>query len=78
VIGNSHIVKTAVWTTDEKDAIERIVNTSGAIGIASYVYQSARTRSPKTPFVSSKVVAITKGAPSNELQKVFELIKSFD
>ena len=78
VIGNKPIVKTAVWTANEKDTIEKIVNTPGAVGIASYVYQSARTRSPKAPFVSSKAIAITKGAPSNELQKVLELIKSFD
>ena len=78
VIGNKPIVKTSVWAANEKDKIERIVNTQGAIGIASYVYQSARTHSPKVPFVSSKAIAITKGAPSNELQKVLELIKSFD
>jgi len=78
VIGNNPIVKTAVWAADEKDTIERIVNTPGGIGIASYVYQSARTHSPKTPFVSSKAIAITKGTPGNELQKVLELIKSFD
>jgi phosphate transport system substrate-binding protein len=78
VIGDKPIVKTAFWSANEKDTIEKIVTTPGAIGIASFVYQSARTRNPRAPFVSSKAIAITKGAPSSEMQQVLELIKSFD
>lgn len=78
VISDKPVVKTALWAADEKEVIERIVRTPGAIGIASHVYQSGRTRSPRTPFVSSKAIAITKGAPSSELQQVLEMIKLFD
>ena len=78
VIGSKPIARTAVWATDQKDIIERIIETPGAIGIASLAYQSARTHNPKTPYVSAKVIAITKGAPSVEMQKLLELIKTFD
>ena len=78
VIGFLPIVKTAVWATDQRDVIERVVATPAAIGIASHVYKSARTRNPKSPFVSAKVIAITRGAPNSESQQLLELIKSFD
>ena len=78
IIGSRPIVKTAVWATDQKDIIERIIKTPGAIGIASQTYKNPRTHTPKTPFVSATVIAITKGSPSKDTQKVLELIKSFD
>lgn len=78
IIGNNPIVKKAVKATDQHDIIDRIIRTKGAIGIASHVYKSARTRNPKTPFVSAKVIAITKGAPSEEAQKLLEIVKSYD
>jgi phosphate transport system substrate-binding protein len=78
VIGSGPIVRTAVKATDQHDIIERIVNTPGAIGIASNAYASGRTRNPKSPFVSAKVLAITKGAPTDDAQKVLEVVKSFD
>jgi len=78
VIGSRPIVKTAVWATYQKDIIEYIIKTPGAIGIASNVYTSAQTHSPKTPFVSANVFAVTKGAPSKDDQKLLEEIKTFD
>ena len=78
VIGAEPIVRSAAWATDERDIIERIVKTPGGIGIASHIYQSARTHNPITPFVSAKVIAITKGAPSIAAQQVLEMIKTFD
>lgn len=78
VIGFKPIVKTATWATHQNDIIERIIKTPGAIGIASNTYASAQTRNPKTPFVSSTVFAITKGAPGNDIQKLLEEIKSLD
>jgi phosphate transport system substrate-binding protein len=78
VIGSRPIVKTAVWANDQKDIIERIVKTPGAIGIASHAYKSARTHNPKTPFVSATVIAITKGSPSKDTQNLLEVIKSYD
>jgi phosphate transport system substrate-binding protein len=78
IIGSKPVVKTAIWATDQRDIIERIIKTPGAIGIASLAYQSARTRNPKTPFVSAKVIAITKGAPSAETQRLLEILKTFD
>ncbi len=78
VIGTGPIAKTAVRAMDQQDIIERVSKTPGAIGIASYVYASGRTRNPKTPFVSAKVIAITKGAPSGEVQKLLEVVKSYD
>jgi phosphate transport system substrate-binding protein len=78
VIGSRPIVKTALWATDQMDIIERIVKIPGAIGIASHTYKSPRTHTPKTPFVSSTVIAITKGAPGKDAQNMLELIKSFD
>ncbi len=78
IIGNDPLVKKTVKASDQHDIIEKIIRTQGAIGIASHVYQSARTRNPKTPFVSAKVIAITKGAPSEEEQKLLELVKSYD
>ncbi len=78
VIGNRPIVKTAVKATDPQEIIERIVNTPGGIGIASHAYKSARTHNPKTPFVSSKVIAITKGAPTDHSRNVLETVKSYD
>jgi len=78
VIGTRPIVKTAVRATDQQDIIERIVNTPGAIGIASHAYKSGRTRNPKSPFVSAKIIAITKGAPDKETQGLLEIVKSYD
>jgi phosphate transport system substrate-binding protein len=78
VIGTGPIVKTALKATDQQHIINLIVKTPGSIGIASHVYKSGRTRNPKTPFVSAKVIAITKGAPSEDAQKILEVVKSFD
>jgi phosphate transport system substrate-binding protein len=78
VIGSRPIVKSAVWATDQRDILEQIMKTPGAIGISSIAYQSARTYNPKTPFVSATVVAITKGAPKDKVQKLIEIIKGFD
>lgn len=78
VIGSGPIVKTVVRVADQQDIIELISKTPGAIGIASHVYASGRTRNPKTPFVSAKVIAITKGAPSGDIQKLLEVVKSYD
>ncbi len=78
VLGYKPVVKTAVKAVDQHDSINRIIQTPGSIGIASHAFTSARTRNPKTPFVSSKVIAITKGAPTEETQKLLELIKSYD
>lgn len=78
VIGSRTIARTAVKAADQHDVIERIVRTPGAIGIASHAYASGRTRNPKTPFVSAKIIAITKGAPSEAAQKLLEVVKSYD
>jgi phosphate transport system substrate-binding protein len=78
VIGSKPVVKTAVKVANQRDIINKIIQTPGSIGIASHVFTSARTRNPKTPFVSSKVIAITKGAPNQETQKLLELVKSYD
>jgi phosphate transport system substrate-binding protein len=78
VIGARPIVKSAIRAADQQDIIERISNTPGAIGIASHVFKSGRTRNPKTPFVSAKVIAITKGAPGADVQKLLEVVKSYD
>jgi phosphate transport system substrate-binding protein len=78
VVGNRPIVRSAVWATDQKDILERVVRTPGAIGIASQAFKSPRTHSPKTPFVSATAIAITKGAPSAKIQQVLEMIKMFD
>lgn len=78
VIGSRSIVKTAVRAADQQDIVDRVSKTPGAIGIASQVYRSGRTRNPKTPFVSAKVIAITKGAPSGDIQRVLEVVKSYD
>jgi phosphate transport system substrate-binding protein len=78
IIGTRPIVKTAVKATDQQSIIEFIAKTPGAIGIASHAYKSGRTRNPRTPFVSAKVIAITKGSPSEDLQKLLEVVKSYD
>lgn len=78
VLGFRPIVKTALKATDQQNIIELIVKTQGSIGIASHAYKSGQTRNPKTPFVSAKVIAITKGAPSYDTQKMLELVKSYD
>jgi phosphate transport system substrate-binding protein len=78
IIGGKPIVKTALKATDQQNILDLIVKTPGSIGIASHAYKSGRTRNPKTPFVSAKVIAITKGAPSEEAQKMLELVKSYD
>lgn len=78
IIGFRPIVKTALKATDQQNTIELIVKTPGSIGIASHVYKSGRTRNPKTPFVSAKVIAITKGAPNADTQKLLEVVKSYD
>jgi len=78
VIGTRPIVKTAVRAANQQDIIERIVKTPGAIGIASHAYKSGRTRNPKIPFVSAKVIAITKGSPGEDTQKLLEVVKKYD
>jgi len=78
VIGTRPIVKSAVRATGQQDIIERISNTPGAIGIASHAFKSGRTRNPKTPYVSAKVIAITKGSPGESVQKLLEVVKSYD
>jgi len=78
VIGSRPISRTAVRAKDQQDIIEQIIKIPGAIGIGSHAYKSGRTRNPRTPFVSAKVIAITKGAPGADAQKLLEVVKSYD
>ncbi len=78
VIGSRPLARSAVRATGQQDIIRRVIGNPGAIGIASHVYKSGRTRNPRTPFVSSKVIAITRGIPSDDAQKLLEVVKSYD
>lgn len=78
VIGNKVVVKSSAKASSQRDIVDAIAKNPGAIGIASHVYKSGRTRNPVTPYVSAKIVAITKGAPDDNEQKLLELVKSYD
>ncbi|NVN99679.1 MAG: substrate-binding domain-containing protein [Geobacteraceae bacterium] len=78
IMGSKSIAKNFAKASGQQEIIESVVKNAGAIGIASHVYKSGRTRNPKTPYVSAKIIAITKGAPGESAQKVLELVKSYD
>lgn len=78
IMGTSQLHKSILKVADQNALINYIASNPGAIGIASHAYTSSRTRNPKTPFLSLKVSAITKGAPSKDAQQALEIVKSFD
>lgn len=78
IMGTSPLHKNILKVADQKALVNYIASNPGAIGIASHAYKSSRTRNPKTPFLSLKVTAITKGAPSKDAQQALEIVKAFD
>jgi phosphate transport system substrate-binding protein len=56
------------------EVIEKIKATPGAIGLAPMGIVLDGVKTPKTPEIGRPISVVTKGAPSAEMQKVFEFI----
>jgi len=54
-----------------------VENSPGAIGIDSEGFVSARTNNPQTPLIISPVIAVTKGKPSANAEKLIRFVKAF-
>jgi phosphate transport system substrate-binding protein len=63
--------------TDYKSIKAFIEKTPGAIGIDPQGYVSASTRNPKIPLITSTVIAVTKGKPSAEAEKLIQFVKEY-
>ena len=60
--------------TDAVDLKKKIAETSGAVGAGPLAAQDQGLHSPETPLVGRPVTALTKGAPSANVQKLFDFI----
>jgi hypothetical protein len=78
IMGSSPLHKNILKVADQNGLVNYIASNPGATGIASHACKSSRTRNPKTPFLSLKVTAITKGAPGKDAQQALEIVKAFD
>jgi len=63
--------------TDYKSIKEFIAKTPGAIGIDPNGFVSAGTRNPESPQVSSPIIAIIKGKPSAEVEKLLQYVNEW-
>lgn len=57
--------------------INFVEKTPGAIGIDPEGLVSARTNNPQTPLILSPVIAVTKGKPSANAEKLIRFVKEF-
>jgi hypothetical protein len=50
--------------------------TPGAIGIDPQGFASSVTKNPKIPLISSKVITVTKGKPSTDVEKLIKYVQN--
>lgn len=55
-----------------------VAKNPGAIGIAPQDLVSSATRNPQIPFLDSPVIAVTKGAPSVEIETLLSYVKELN
>ncbi len=61
-----------------KDVRDFVAKTPGAIGIGPHGFVTPATRNPQIPLLTAPVIAVTKGKPSAEVEKLLEYIKSYN
>jgi phosphate transport system substrate-binding protein len=61
-----------------EDVRTMVAATPGAIGIGPHGFISPVVRVPKSPVLASSVIMITKGAPSAEIKRLLELLKTVE
>jgi phosphate transport system substrate-binding protein len=74
ILDDAMILKNHRETTNYRKIKDFIAKTPGAIGINPEGFVTDSTRNPKIPTIISPVIAVTKGPPSPEAEKLFSYI----
>jgi phosphate transport system substrate-binding protein len=64
--------------TDYTSIRDFVAQNQGAVGIDPQGFVSSGTKNPQTPLVTSKVIAVTKGKPSAEVDKLLKFVKEYN
>jgi phosphate transport system substrate-binding protein len=78
ILGGKQVTLKHYEATDYKSIRDFIAKTPGAIGIDPHGFVTAGTRNPEIPLITTPVIAVTKGKPSPEVEKLLEYVKSFN
>ena len=76
ILDGGKVVNDAMEAADYTDIREKVARTPGAVGIDPQGYVSAITKNPKTPPITSPVIAITRINPPSKIEKLLAYIKS--
>ncbi len=74
VLGGEPYTASAVEGTTAADLKSRVIATSGAVSVATMAQVDGTVNGPSIPEVGRPITLITKGAPTEGLQKVLEYI----
>ncbi len=76
IMDSESVTKSALEVATAADIKQKVSTTPGAIGIGPAAAVDASINSPKTPEISRPIVLLTKGKPSDSVQKLLEFIKA--
>lgn len=77
ILDGIQVTQEHIEATDYKNIRAIVAKTPGAIGIDPQGFASIATWNPQIPVVSAPVIAVTKGAPSAEVDKFLEYVKNY-
>jgi len=77
ILDGNYVTPKHKAVTDYKMIKAFIEKTPGAIGIDPEGFVSHRTNNPETPLIISPVIAVTKGKPSPEVEKLIQFVREY-
>jgi phosphate transport system substrate-binding protein len=76
ILDKAPVSKDKAEVFSHKDVIQIVANTPEAIGLASIKMVDSTVKSPGGPEISREILLVTKGKPSNDVQKLIDFIKT--
>lgn len=77
MLNGNYITQKHHEVTNYESIINFVEKSPGAIGIDPEGFVSSRTNTPQTPLIISPVIAVTKGKPSANAEKLIRFVKAF-
>jgi phosphate transport system substrate-binding protein len=78
ILGGSPVTGKVVGVTDYGDIRDKVAADPTAVGIDAEGFASGAVRLVETPEVASPIIAVTKGAPSPEVQRLLNFLAEIE
>ena len=76
ILEGQHVTLKHQEVTDYKSIRDYVARNPAAIGINPQGFVSSSTRNPKIPLITSTVIAVTKGKPSADCEKLLQYVQA--